>query len=74
MRLPGAGLLRAADFERAFEIGLRLCRIALQTNISTTRSADTIRRFRDRAVSDNPIFLKQCENIYEGMRKAGVPE
>jgi hypothetical protein len=34
----------------------------------------TIRRFRDRAVSDNPIFLKQCQNIYEGMRKAGVPE
>ena len=34
----------------------------------------TIRRFRDRAVSDNPIFLKQCENIYEGMRKAGLPE
>jgi tetratricopeptide (TPR) repeat protein len=34
----------------------------------------TIRRFRDRAVSDNPIFLKQCENIYEGMREAGVPE
>ena len=34
----------------------------------------TIRRFRDRAVSDNPIFLKQCENIYEGMRKAELPE
>jgi tetratricopeptide (TPR) repeat protein len=34
----------------------------------------TIRRFRDRAVSDNPIFLKQCENTYEGMRKAGVRE
>jgi TolB-like protein/class 3 adenylate cyclase len=34
----------------------------------------TIRRFRDRAVSDNPIFLKQGENIYEGMRKAGLPE
>jgi TolB-like protein/class 3 adenylate cyclase len=34
----------------------------------------TIRRFRHRDVSDNPIFLKQCENIYEGMRKAGVPE
>jgi hypothetical protein len=32
------------------------------------------RRFRDRAVSDNPIVLKQCQNIYEGMRKAGVPE
>jgi hypothetical protein len=35
-------LLRAADFDRAFEIGLRLCRNALQTNISTTRSADPI--------------------------------
>ena len=34
----------------------------------------TIRRFRDRAVSDNPIFLKQRRNIYEGMRKAGFPE
>ena len=33
----------------------------------------TIRRFRDRDVSDNPTFLKQCQNIYEGMRKAGVP-
>jgi hypothetical protein len=35
-------LLRAADFERVFEIGLRLCRIALQPNISTSRSADPI--------------------------------
>jgi hypothetical protein len=35
-------LLRAADFERAFEMGLRLCRIALQTNISTIRSADPV--------------------------------
>jgi tetratricopeptide (TPR) repeat protein len=34
----------------------------------------TIRRFQDRDVSDNPIFLKQCQNIYEGMRRAGVPE
>jgi tetratricopeptide (TPR) repeat protein len=34
----------------------------------------TIRRFRDLAVSDNPIFLKQRRNIYEGMRKAGFPE
>ena len=42
MNLPGAGLLRTADFERAFEIGLRLCRNALQTNISTIRSADPI--------------------------------
>jgi hypothetical protein len=42
VNLPGVGLLRAADFERAFEIGLRLCRNALQTSISTTRSVDPI--------------------------------
>jgi tetratricopeptide (TPR) repeat protein len=34
----------------------------------------TITRFRDGAESDNPTFLKQRQNIYEGMRKAGVPE
>jgi TolB-like protein/class 3 adenylate cyclase len=34
----------------------------------------TIRRFRDSCASDNPIFLKQRQNIYEGMSKAGVPE
>jgi TolB-like protein/class 3 adenylate cyclase len=34
----------------------------------------TIRRFRDAAGSDNPIFLEQRHNIYEGLRKAGVPE
>jgi hypothetical protein len=27
-KLPGAGLLRAGNFERALEIGLRLCRVA----------------------------------------------
>ena len=34
----------------------------------------TIRRFRDGVVSDNPIFLKQHENIEDGLRKAGLPE
>jgi TolB-like protein/Flp pilus assembly protein TadD len=34
----------------------------------------TIRRFRDSAESDNPVFLKRRERIYSGMGKAGVPE
>jgi TolB-like protein/class 3 adenylate cyclase len=34
----------------------------------------TLKRFQDRMVSDNPIFLKHDQNIYEELRKAGVPE
>ena len=34
----------------------------------------TIRRFRDGASNDNPIFLAKRERFYEGMRLAGVPE
>ncbi len=34
----------------------------------------TLRRYRDGAQSDNPIFLKRRERITEDMRKAGVPE
>jgi TolB-like protein/class 3 adenylate cyclase len=34
----------------------------------------TISRYRAGASSDNPIYLAQRERIYDGMRKAGVPE
>ena len=34
----------------------------------------TIRRARASASSDNPTYLAQRERIYDGMRKAGVPE
>jgi tetratricopeptide (TPR) repeat protein len=34
----------------------------------------TISRFRNGAESDNPIFLKQRHNVYEGLRKAELPE
>ena len=34
----------------------------------------TIRRLRVSAFSDNPVYLGQRERVYEGMRKAGVPE
>jgi tetratricopeptide (TPR) repeat protein len=34
----------------------------------------TIRTLRKGTLSDNPIYLAQREHLYEGMRKAGVPE
>jgi hypothetical protein len=34
----------------------------------------TLRRYRDGAQSDNPVFLKGRERIIEDIRKAGVPE
>ena len=34
----------------------------------------SIRNARAGAMSDNAIYLKQRERIYEAMRKAGVPE
>src|SRR5208282_2613834 len=34
----------------------------------------SISGFRAASISDNPTFLAQRNRIYEGMRKAGVPE
>jgi hypothetical protein len=34
----------------------------------------TISRFRNSLATDNPRYLAGREHIYEGMRKAGVPE
>jgi len=34
----------------------------------------TIRRYRSGIPSDNPTYREQRERIYDGMRKAGVPE
>jgi TolB-like protein/cytochrome c-type biogenesis protein CcmH/NrfG len=34
----------------------------------------TMARWRSRAPSDNPTFLAQGKRIYDGLRKAGVPE
>jgi len=34
----------------------------------------TVRRFRLGAEANNPTFLAQRERLYDGMRKAGVPE
>jgi hypothetical protein len=34
----------------------------------------TIRRYRDDAPSDNPVFLAGRQRIIEMMRKVGIPE
>ena len=34
----------------------------------------TIARFRSQTFSDNPIYLAGRERMYEGLRKAGLPE
>lgn len=34
----------------------------------------SVRRYRSGAPGDNPTYLAQRERIYDGMRKAGVPE
>jgi tetratricopeptide (TPR) repeat protein len=48
-------------------------RAATQSGLSLDPTF-TIHRFRAGASSDNPIYLTQRERIYDGMRKAGVPE
>jgi hypothetical protein len=34
----------------------------------------TVTRFRAGVPTDNPIYLAKRERVYDGMRKAGVPE
>jgi TolB-like protein len=34
----------------------------------------SVSKFRAQAVSDNPVYLAQRARLYEGLRKAGVPE
>ena len=68
---PAAHILLAAAFSQLGQVKEARSEARIGLVLDPTF---TIRRFRDRAVSDNPIFLKQCENIYEGMRKAGLPE
>jgi TolB-like protein/class 3 adenylate cyclase len=48
-------------------------RIAVQVGLALDPTF-TISRFRAAAASDNPTYLARRERIYEGMRKADVPE
>jgi TolB-like protein/class 3 adenylate cyclase/Flp pilus assembly protein TadD len=48
-------------------------RAALETGLILDPTF-SVRRYRDEAPSDNPIFMGMRERIYGAMRKAGVPE
>jgi len=52
---------------------LEEARSAVQAGLALD-PAFTLRRYRANTPSDNPTFMAQRERIYEGMRKAGVPE
>lgn len=81
-----AWLRRAIDMNRStpathFHLAAALANLdrldEARTEVRTGLALDptfTIRRFRDSAESDNPIFLRRRERIYDGMRRAGVPE
>jgi TolB-like protein/Flp pilus assembly protein TadD len=49
---------------------------AMETREAALRLAPnfTIGKFRAQVVSSNPVYLAQRERLYEGLRRAGVPE
>jgi tetratricopeptide (TPR) repeat protein len=53
---------RIAEAAEARDTGLKL-----DPNFS-------VAKFRDDRRSDHPVYLQQRERVYEGLRKAGVPE
>jgi TolB-like protein/class 3 adenylate cyclase/tetratricopeptide (TPR) repeat protein len=53
---------KLADAQKEIEAGLAL------------DPTFTLRRFRQSAYSDNPLYLAQRERLYEGLQKAGLPE
>jgi tetratricopeptide (TPR) repeat protein len=60
-----ASLARLGRLEEAHDAA----RAGLELNPSFT-----IARFRSQTFSDNPVYLASRERMYEGMRKAGLPE
>jgi tetratricopeptide (TPR) repeat protein len=48
-------------------------RLAVQAGLALDPTF-TVSRFRKGALSSNPTYLALRERVYEGMRKAGVPE
>ena len=79
-------LRRGLEANRNFPIGhfMLAAGLALLGHLGQARAAAkaglaldpkfTIRRFRVRSPSKNPIYLAGRERIYHGMRVAGVPE
>ncbi len=60
---------RHAGASRSRRRGARSARACLELNPSFT-----IARFRSQTNSDHPVYLAGRERMYEGLRKAGVPE
>jgi tetratricopeptide (TPR) repeat protein len=69
--MPNAHFYLAASLAHLGRI--KEARAAVTSGIAVN-PAFTIKGFRAGAISDNPIFLAGRERIYDGMRKAGVPE
>jgi tetratricopeptide (TPR) repeat protein len=70
-----------SNFSVHFYLGVALTRLGRLTEAGAAMKAGfsldptfTIRRYRDEAPSDDPSFLAMREQIYDAMRKAGVPE
>jgi TolB-like protein len=68
---PLPHLWLAAAFARLGR--LEEAREAARAGLELNRSF-TIARLRSSAFSDNPVYLAGRERVYEGMRRAGVPE
>jgi tetratricopeptide (TPR) repeat protein len=57
-----AGVGRLDEARRASKVGMSM------------DPAFTIQRYRAGAPSDNPVFVRGRERVYEGMQRAGIPE
>ena len=42
--------------------------------LRTNQAANTITLLRANALSTHPVYMAQRERLYEGMRRAGMPE
>ena len=69
--LPNAHFYLAAAFAHLGRVSEAQAAVAAGLAINPSY---TISGFRAGSFSDNPTFLAQRERVYEGMRKAGVPE
>ena len=69
--LPMSHFLLAAASARLGRMGE--AHDALRSGLELNPSF-TVARFKSQTFSDNPVYLAARERIYEGLRKAGVPE
>jgi tetratricopeptide (TPR) repeat protein len=68
---PAAYFLLAAALGNLGQVGEARRAVQAGLRLNPTFSA---RRFRERAYSDNAVYLEQRERIIDGLRRAGAPE